>query len=172
MPLFAPLFLSVCLLAFGCASRENPAPKTRSDAPIPLVAGFKVEDYRGKLLLLNFWTTWCPPCRGELPDLVRLHRDFDTGKVAVVGISIDDRGTPEQIQAKLRQALATYQIDYPVFFDSKMELYRAFGSFPAIPTTFLIDAQGQVRKVYEGARSYADFAQDIQNLLDGKKEEG
>lgn len=171
MRLFATLFLAAGLLAAGCASRENPAPKTRSDAPIPLAAGFKVEDYRGKVLLLNFWTTWCPPCRGELPDLVRLHRDF-AAEVAVVGISIDDRGTPEQIQTKLRQALATYQIDYPVFFDSKMELYQAYGSFPAIPTTFLIDAQGQVRKVYEGARSYAAFAQDIQDLLDGKKEEG
>lgn len=170
MSLFAPLFLS--LLISGCASRENATPKAGNNVPIPLADGFKVENYRGKILLLNFWTTWCPPCRGELPDLVRLHRDFDTDKVAVVGISIDDRGTPEQIQTKLRQALVTYQIDYPIFFDSKMELYQAFGTFPAIPTTFLIDTQGQVRKVYEGARSYTDFAQDIQSLLDGKKEEG
>jgi thiol-disulfide isomerase/thioredoxin len=172
MRLFAPLLLAGWLLIAGCASRETPAPKTASNAPIPLAADFKVENYRGKVLLLNFWTTWCPPCRGELPDLVRLHQDFDATKVAVVGISIDDRGTPEQIQTKLRQALANYQIDYPVFFDSKMELYQTFGSFPAIPTTFLIDAQGQVREVYEGARSYADFARDIQSLLDGKKIEG
>ena len=172
MRLLAPLFLAAGLLVTDCASRDNPAPKTRSDAPILLTASFKVEDYRGKVLLLNFWATWCPPCRGELPDLVRLHRDFDAGKVAVVGISIDDRGTPEQIQTKLRQALASYQIDYPIFFDNKMELYQAFGSFQAIPTTFLLDGQGQVRKVYEGARSYADFAQDIQSLLDSKKEEG
>lgn len=172
MRLFAPLSLAVCLLVAGCASRDNPAPETRNNAPIPLTASFKVENYRGKILLLNFWATWCPPCRGELPDLVRLHHDFDAGKVAVVGISIDDRGTPEQIQTKLRQALASYQIDYPIFFDSKMELYQAFGSFQAIPTTFLIDTQGQVRKRYEGARSYTDFAQDIQALLDGKKEEG
>jgi peroxiredoxin len=168
MRLFLPLFLAL----LACAPREKPAPKPPGQAPIPLAEGFKVEDYRGKILLLNFWTTWCPPCRGELPDLARLHRDFDAGKVAVVGISIDDRGTPEEIQAKLRQALNQYQIEYPVFFDSKMELYQAFGSFPAIPTTFLIDAQGQVRKVYEGARSYAVFAQGIQDLLDGKKEEG
>ncbi len=171
MRLFTALILAAGLLA-GCASRENSTPKAGNNAPIPLADGFKVENYQGKVLLLNFWTTWCPPCRGELPDLGRLHRDFDTAKVAVVGISIDDRGTPEEIQAKLRQALTAYQIDYPVFFDSKMELYQAFGTFPAIPTTFLIDAQGQVRKVYEGARSYAAFAQDIQDLLDGKKEEG
>ena len=171
MRLFAPLFLATCLLAAGCASRESSAPKPH-DAPIPLTASFRVEDYRGKILLLNFWTTWCPPCRGELPDLVRLHHDFDAAEVAVVGISIDDRGTPEQIQAKLHQALATYQIDYPIFFDSKMELYKAFGSFQAIPTTFLFDAQGQVRQMYTGARSYADFARDIQSLLDGKKIEG
>jgi thiol-disulfide isomerase/thioredoxin len=161
------------MLVFGCASRENSTPKAGGGkAPILLAEGFKAENYRGKVLLLNFWTTWCPPCRYELPDLVRIHRDFDSAKVAVVGISIDDRGTPEEIQAKLRQALATYQIDYPVFFDSKMELYQAFGGFSAIPTTFLIDAQGQVRKRYTGARSYADFAQDIQDLLDGKNIEG
>lgn len=159
MYLLKPLLLSCCLLAVaGCASR---------DASIPLAAGFKVEDYQGKVLLLNFWTTWCPPCRVELPDLVRIHRDFASEKVAVVGISIDDRGTPEQIQTQLRQALARYQIDYPVFFDSKMELYQAFGRFQAIPTTFLIDQRGQVREVYTGARSYADFAQGIQSLLDG-----
>ncbi|MBM3278972.1 MAG: TlpA family protein disulfide reductase [Candidatus Handelsmanbacteria bacterium] len=170
MRLFLPLFLA--LLAAGCAPRENTPPQTAKDAPLPLAEGFRVENYQGKVLLLNFWTTWCPPCRGELPDLVRLHRDFDAGKVAVVGISIDDRGTFEEIQAKLRQALSQYRIEYPVYFDSKMELYQAFGAFPAIPTTFLIDAQGQVRKVYEGARSYAAFAQDIQALLDGKKIEG
>ncbi|MCC7263762.1 MAG: TlpA family protein disulfide reductase [Candidatus Latescibacteria bacterium] len=174
MRLFTALLLAACLLAGGCASRENstPKPKAASNAPSPLADSFKAEDYRGKILLLNFWATWCPPCRGELPDLVRLHHDFDAAKVAVVGISIDDRGTPEEIQTKLHQALAAYQIDYPVFFDSKMELYQAFGSFQAIPTTFLIDPQGQVRKVYEGARPYAAFAEDIQALLDGKKIEG
>lgn len=172
MRLFSTLILAAGLLAAGCASRENATPKAGNDTPIPLADAFRPEDYRGKVLLLNFWTTWCPPCRGELPDLVRLHHDFDAAQVAVVGISIDDRGTPEEIQAKLRQARAAYQIDYPVFFDSKMELYQAFGSFAAIPTTFLIDAQGQVRKVYTGARAYADFAQDIQALLEGKKIEG
>ena len=165
MRLFAPLFLAACLLALGCASREGSAPKPSAATPIPLAEGFKVENYRGKILLLNFWATWCGPCRGELPDLVRIHHDFGTEQVAVVGISIDDRGTPEQIQTLLHQALANYKIDYPIFFDSKMELYQAFGSFQAIPTTFLIDQQGAVKQVFTGARSYADFAQGIQSLL-------
>ena len=165
MRLFAPLLLAACLVALGCASREGSAPKSSATTPIPLAEGFKIENYRGKILLLNFWTTWCPPCRGELPDLVRIHHDFAPERVAVVGISIDDRGTPEQIQTLLHQALARYQIDYPIFFDSKMVLYQAFGSFQAIPTTFLIDQQGQVKQVFTGARSYADFAQSIQSLL-------
>lgn len=158
--------LFACLLA-GCASRDNAAQQDRSTAPIPLVSSFDPAAYRGKILLLNFWTTWCPPCRMEIPDLVRLHHTFGPQGVAVVGISIDDRGAPEQIQEKLRQAMAQYQIDYPVFFDSKMELYRAYGSFSAIPTTFLIDQQGQIEKVYTGARSYEIFAQDIRALLEG-----
>ena len=165
MHLLKTLFLA-CLLA-GCASRDNAAQQARSAAPIPLVSNFDPADYRGKVLLLNFWTTWCPPCRMEIPDLVRLHRAFDRDQVAIVGISIDDRGTPEQIQEKLRQAMGQYQIDYPVFFDSKLELYRAYGSFPAIPTTFLFDRQGNLRETYTGARSFEVFAQDIRALLDG-----
>lgn len=157
------ILLAACLLA-GCASRD---PAVRPGAPIPLTSSFKVENYRGKILLLNFWATWCGPCRGEIPDLVRIHSDFDQDQVAIVGISIDDRGTPEQIQTQLHQSVERYRIDYPIFFDSELELYRAFGSFSAIPTTFLIDRQGSVRKTYTGARSYAEFAQDIQTLLDG-----
>ena len=75
--------------ALGCASQQ-------SSAVMP-ASSFDSETYKGKILLLNFWTTWCSPCRYEIPDLVNIRNSFDPEEVAVIGVSLD-RDPPEVIQ--------------------------------------------------------------------------
>jgi thiol-disulfide isomerase/thioredoxin len=157
--------LSVAALAavIGCSSSSSSAPPAAGIVP---AADFKIEDYQGKVVLLNFWATWCPPCRVEIPDLVRLHEDFDHSKVAVIGVSLDNRGSAEQVQAQLKRAIDQFRISYTIVLDDRFELNRKYGGFGGIPTTFLIDQDGKVLKTYSGPRPYEVFAKDIQNLLD------
>lgn len=151
------------LLVLGACSSSSPPPEPVGIVP---AADFTLEDYRGKVVLLNFWATWCPPCRVEIPDLVRLHQDFDAEKVVVIGVSLDNRGTPEQVRTQLKRAINQFGIGYTIVLDDAFELNRRFGGFGGIPTTFLIDQQGKILKTYQGPRPYDVFARDIQGLLD------
>lgn len=140
----------------GCKSQEISLPPTTD---------LQLEDYRGKIILLNFWATWCGPCRYEIPDLVRLNKSVDKSRVAIISILLDKDGTPEQIEAKLLEFVETYNINYPVFIDAEGLLHQAFGSFPYVPATFLIDQKGKIEKSYAGARSFEIFSEDINALL-------
>ncbi len=135
------------------------------DISLPPTTDLQLEDYRGKIVLLNFWATWCGPCRYEIPDLVRLNKSVDKSRVSVISILLDKDGTPEQIEARLRGFVETYKINYPVFIDAEGRLHQAFGSFPYVPATFLIDPTGKIEKSYAGARSFEIFSEDIKALL-------
>lgn len=159
MPKLRQIWMAACLAAFMACSSDQPP-----GAFIP-AAQFKIEDYRGKVVLLNFWATWCPPCRIEIPDLVRLHETFDRDRVAVIGISLDNRGTPQQVEGQLKRAVEQFRITYPIVLDARFELNRQYGSFSGIPTTFLIGTDGKVIKTYSGPRSFDVFARDIEAAL-------
>jgi len=178
------LLITWAVAGSGCARQETPDPRpgraspedtpssqTRKPAFSPASA-FRLEDYKGKVVLLNFWTTWCPPCRAEIPALVKLHQTFDPNQVAIIGVSVDDQGTPEQVQEQLQWFINHYQITYPVIIDNQYELVRRYPSLqiflqiPVIPTTFLVDQQGNIDKTYQGARPFEVFSKDIQALLE------
>jgi thiol-disulfide isomerase/thioredoxin len=95
-------------------------------------------DYRGRVILLNFWATWCAPCLQEMPDLNRLHQDLEDEGVAVIGVSTDEGG-PEAVRA----AVENLGIAYPVILDDGT-LSDHLGGVYALPTTFIVDAQGNV----------------------------
>jgi cytochrome c biogenesis protein CcmG, thiol:disulfide interchange protein DsbE len=119
---------------------------------------WQLSDRRGKVVLVNFWATWCPPCREETPGLVRLSRDYRSRGVEVVGISMDD--DPRQAVPPF---LRRYSVPYPVLVpDSAFELANEVES---LPTTLLIDRQGRVAKVYVGAVGEAEIADELDLLL-------
>jgi thiol-disulfide isomerase/thioredoxin len=106
--------------------------RTLDDAPISL------EAFRGKVLVVNFWATWCAPCKRELPSLDRLQSQVGTDDLAVLAISIDRRGA-DKVTPYLEQ------VDLPhlaVYLDQKNKLGRAFGAF-GLPTTYVIDQRGR-----------------------------
>ena len=101
-------------------------------------------DLRGKVVLVNFWATWCPPCRAEIPDLVALQEKY-RDKLVVLGISEDEDATPAQVKAFGVER----KVNYPIVMKTP-ELAKIFKGVSALPTTFVIDPEGKIRQRHVG----------------------
>ena len=119
------------------------------------------ESLKGKVVLLDFWATWCAPCRKSMPELQALHHKFADRGFAVVGISIDEGGP-----AKVRKYVASRRITYPIALDS--EKNPAWESFrvKAVPAAFLIDREGRIVAQWTGApASTRELETKLETLL-------
>lgn len=103
-----------------------------------------LRDYRGKILLINFWATWCPPCRNEIPDFIEVYAAEKNNGLAILGLSVDDLSTSELLSFVRR-----FKINYPVALATQ-EIIRQFRPGQFIPTTFFIDKNGQIRHKHVG----------------------
>jgi len=116
-------------------------------------------DYRGKAVLLNFWATWCEPCKIEMPWFVELQKKYGPQGLQVVGIAMDDAS--EQDIAKFAQKMG---VDYPVLI-GKESVGEAYGGVPYLPLTFYIDRSGKVTSKVPGLRSRSDIEDNIKKAL-------
>jgi len=116
-----------------------------------------LSDFRGKIVVLNFWATWCPPCRREIPDFIDLQKEYGSRSVQIVGIALDE---PEKVQAFARQN----GMNYPVLLGSD-EVSMKYGGIEGIPTTFIIDKNGRIVNRFEGFRPREVFETEIKQLL-------
>ena len=158
------LGLVMCVGILGCSGTtvaqtiqlDKPAPEIRAND----IEGHSVrlDDWHGRVVLLNFWATWCPPCLDEIPDLVELAKEFKPKGAAVVGMNVDV-DQPHRLATFAKR----FGITYPIVLTTPalLDAYRV----SVIPTSFLIDQEGKVRKRYLGPRSREEFAQDIRALL-------
>ena len=115
-------------------------------------------NWGGKVVLVNFWATWCPPCREEIPELLELKREF-SDKMEVVGISEDD--DPPANVLKFAHAKG---MTYPIVMATP-QLVEAYGGVPALPTSFLIDTQGRVVQKHSGLYPIDYYQREIRSLL-------
>ncbi len=121
---------------------------------------WKLRDHRGQVVLINYWATWCEPCREEMPGLAAVAREDAPRGLAVVGIAMDQGG---DAAARVRDFATQLHLPYPVAFSPRA---TDLGSHEiALPTTVLIDRHGRVVKTYRGAVERGDFAQDVSALL-------
>jgi|GEM_PF-849659 len=161
-----PVTLFLCACCFCLASgRQLAAPDLMAgqDAPdftLNDLGGNPVQlsSLRGQVVLVNFWATWCGPCRAELPDLAAVYSKHQAEGLTVLGV--DDGEQAEAVSGFLKNNY----IPYPVLLDSNQRVARTY-RVSAIPTTFVVDRRGTVRAVLSGSRSSGEFEQAILPLL-------
>ena len=133
----------------------DPAPDFKLTAldgkPITLAA------LQGKVVLLNFWATWCGPCRAEIPDLVALQERYK-GRLQIIGLNVDDE------EADIKQYVQETGINYPVAMTSN-DVRIQFGGIPALPTSFVLDTEGRVVQKHVGLWNPAVYETEIRALL-------
>ncbi len=139
----------------------SPAAETAPAFDLPNFSGGRVRlsDYRGQVVLINFWTTWCPPCRKEIPDFVELYRNYQDRGLVILGISLDRN--PDQV---LGSFIDKFKINYPILLDDG-KVARNYGGITAIPTSFIVDREGIIRNHYVGLRPKRVFEEAIKELL-------
>jgi len=113
---------------------------------------------RGKVVLLNFWATWCGPCRAEIPDLIALQEKY-RDQLQIIGLTVDDDDA-----SMVKQVVAEEHINYPVAMSSP-EVRIQYGGISALPTLFVLDAQGRVVQKHEGLRDPNLYETEIRALL-------
>jgi len=126
----------------------------------------RLGDFRGKLILINFWFSTCPPCRQETPALIQLYEIYRGRGLVVLGFNMDDLLFAQDQRGYLDGFLRTYKVPYPIL-KVDMKTWKDFGSPPVQPTSFLIDSAGKVVEVFWGAFPGAAFERAVKPRLPG-----
>lgn len=119
---------------------------------------------KGKVVFLNFWGTWCPPCKRELPDIARISKEMGGKDFIVIGIALERGDDVAENVKKVADFSAKNDLGYINFIDSKRELQKVYGGIRAVPTTFIIDKNGKIGISHEGMDSYDGFMAKINKV--------
>jgi peroxiredoxin len=117
-----------------------------------------LQDYKGKVVVLDFWATWCGPCRIEIPGFVQLQNQYGSQGLAIIGVSMDDGPEP------VRRFYRDFHMNYPVVMGSD-KLGMLYGGIFGLPTTFLIGRDGRIYSKHEGLTDASVFESEIKELL-------
>lgn len=157
--------LLLVLLSFSAVAQQPTIRFVRNPDPAPefKLAGLggkplSLADFHGKVVLLNFWATWCGPCRAEIPDLVALQNKYKD-QLQIVGLVVDDDD-----QDAIKKFVAEFGINYPVAVATD-EIRFQYGGIPALPTSFVLDTEGRVVQKHEGLRDPVLYEVEVRSLL-------
>ncbi len=123
----------------------------------------RLADLKGKVVVLNFWATWCPPCIEEMPSLNRLHQQIQSQGAVVLGVSVDEDS------AAYEKFLRDHQISFPTFRDPSKQISSRYGTF-MYPETYMIDRQSRIARKIIGAQNWesAEHLAYLRSLLTAK----
>jgi thiol-disulfide isomerase/thioredoxin len=174
--LIMSVLMSGLILTFAACSESNAdakadsrPQKTAVKQDVPKAFNFSVttlegnnvslDDYSGKVLILDLWDTWCPPCKAEIPHFIDLYTRYESKGLEILGVAFGREGEP---------AVRNFAKDYGVNYANALanqELMNGFGPISSIPTTFVIDQNGGIYKKYIGYKEKSVFENDIKTLL-------
>lgn len=145
----------------GASASVNFKDDTAPDFELKSLEGKTVHltDFRGKAVLLNFWATWCQPCKIEMPWFVELQKKYGPQGLQVIGVAMDDAS--EQDIAKFAKEMG---VNYPILV-GKEAVGEAYGGVPYLPLTFFIDRSGKVTDKVPGLRSRSDIEDNVKKAL-------
>jgi len=124
----------------------------------------RLSDFRGKVVLINFWATWCPPCRAEMPDLVKLQRDHRKDGLQIIGVTY-----PPEKKSRVRRFARSLKVNYPIILGTR-EIKDRFSSEETLPLTIVINRNGKVSDIIIGILLREEFDEKIKPLLMKYKE--
>ncbi len=141
------------------AAAQDPRPAPDFSLPDAQGREVKLSDLKGQVVLLNFWATWCGPCKIEMPWFVEFQRQYKDQGFSVVAVSLDSEGWEV-----VKPFAEEYKLNFPVVVGDD-ELADKFGGVAALPTTFIIDKEGRITASHTGLVSKSDYEDEIKNLL-------
>ena len=119
----------------------------------------KLSDYKGKVIIIDFWATWCPPCRKGIPDLISIQNDYKND-VVIIGISLDGEKTLKDVPGFVK----SYAINYPIVYGDD-KVVAAYGGIEGIPTAFVVDKKGNIVDKHVGLVPRDTYVNKIKELL-------
>ncbi len=153
---------------FAGGGRSSSAPIPVSPTPLTTESvQSSLAGYRGKVVILDFWATWCGPCRMEIPGFITLQNKYRSQGLEIIGVSIDPitpRGNPGGAPA-VEPFMRSSGINYTILMVTNPAALSGYDISRGIPTTYVIDREGKVIRTYIGAQSMAVFENDISQLL-------
>ena len=119
----------------------------------------RLSDYRGKVVLINFWATWCAPCQAEMPELVKLQREYASRGLQVISITC-----PPERKTIVRRVARKFRLNYPVLFGTR-ETTRLYEADDVLPVTIIVDRDGIIRGRILGILEPEEFQEKVVTLL-------
>ncbi len=161
------MILVLCFSALTCVlagqAQVKPALTKAPDFALTALDGKRVtlSEFRGKVVLLDFWATWCVPCQTEVPRFISFQNKYGERGFQVIGVSMDDSDVP------VRKFCEKFRVNYPVAMGTT-KVAEAYGGILGLPVTYLLTPDGTIVKKYEGSADLDRMQKDIEQLISSK----
>ena len=155
------LSLLLTLFLFAIGNAQSVQPQKAPNFSLKTYDGKIVElaKLKGTVVVVNFWATWCPPCRAEIPDFIKVYDTYKSKGLEIVGIALDEDGW-----TKVKPFLEKNKINYPIVLGNA-EVVQQYGGIEGIPTTFIVDKKGNIVDHQVGTLTKGILEQKIKSLL-------
>jgi len=153
------MFMPTC----GCSQKKDTSTGSINllDYSLRSVNGdyVNLSTIKAKVIIVDFWDTWCPPCKVEIPGFISLYKKYHSKGLEILGLALGRRGVGDVLDFVTQKG-----INYPCYIASD-DIISAFGGIRGIPTTFVLNSKGEIYRKYVGMRPISVFENDIQDLL-------